>query len=124
MLPGGTCTTAPRRPTVANMTAAHHIADLLAEIEVPTDGTLSQTLYRNDHVRVVVFAFDTGQELSRHTAAVPAIVEIVSGHVALTLDDETVDARPGSWTYMPAHLPHALRAEAPTVMLLTMLATD
>ena len=104
------------------MTEARHVDDVLAEIEVPHEGTLSQTLYRDDRVRVVLFAFDAGQELSSHTASVPAIVEVVRGHLRLTLDDETVDARPGSWTHMPADLPHAVVAEEPSVMLLTMLS--
>ena len=41
------------------------------EIEIPTDGILSKTYYEDDHVKVVVFGFSKGQELSEHTAAQP-----------------------------------------------------
>ncbi len=90
-------------------------------VDIPNEGTLSKVVYKDDRIRVVAFAFDEGQELTEHTAALPATIEIVSGHFEMTLGTETVDARPGSWTYMPAHLPHSVRAIEPSVMLLTLL---
>lgn len=109
------------RYTLGTMSEALHIADLFAEIEIPHEGTLSQVLHRDDDVRVVLFAFDAGQELSEHTASVPAIVQVISGHLRLTLGTDVVEARPGSWIHMPARLPHAVSAVEPSVMLLTML---
>lgn len=95
--------------------------DLAAEVQIPDDGTLSRVLYRDDRLRVVVFAFDAGQELTEHTAAVPAVIQVVAGRLELTLGGETIPAGPGSWTHMPAHLPHSVIALEPSVMLLTML---
>ena len=99
------------------------IADLAAEVEVPKDGTLSRVLYRDDRIRVVAFAFDAGQELTDHTAAKPATIEVVSGRLHLTLGGEQVEVGPGSWVHMPARLPHAVRALEPSVMLLTLLGS-
>ncbi len=99
------------------------IADLAAEVEIPQDGTLSRVLYTDDQIRVVVFAFDAGQELTEHTAAAPAVVEVLSGRLRLTLGPDVVEAGPGSWTHMPARLPHAVVALEPSVMLLTLLRT-
>jgi quercetin dioxygenase-like cupin family protein len=96
--------------------------DLAVEVEIPPEGTLSRVLYRDGLVRVVIFAFDTGQELTEHTAAVDAIVQVVAGRLQLTLGEERVEAVPGSWVRMPAHLPHSVRALEPSVMLLTMLS--
>ncbi len=99
------------------------IADLAAEVEIPQDGTLSRVLYTDDQIRVVVFAFDAGQELTEHTAAAPAVVEVLSGRLRLTLGPDVVEAGPGSWAHMPARLPHAVVALEPSVMLLTLLRT-
>lgn len=96
-------------------------ADLTTEVEIPDEGTLSRVLYRDDLVRVVVFAFDAGQELTDHTAAVPALVQVVSGRIRLDLDGEPVELQPGSWVRMAAHLTHAVLALEPSVMLLTLL---
>lgn len=100
---------------------ATSFADLGAEVEIPHDGTLSRVLYKDDQVRLVIFAFDAGQELTEHTASVPAIVQVVRGHLELTLGDVEMTGTPGCWIHMPAKLPHSVRAVEPTVMLLTML---
>lgn len=78
-------------------------------------------LYRDDQIRVVVFAFDEGQELTDHTAAVPALVQVISGRIRLDLDGDPVELEPGSWVRMEANLTHAVLALKPSVMLLTLL---
>ncbi|MGB9359588.1 MAG: cupin domain-containing protein [Acidimicrobiia bacterium] len=93
---------------------------LLDDIEIPVDGTLSRVLFKGDGIRVVVFAFDEGQELTDHTAAVPAILQVVEGRLDLTLGEESVEVAADSWVYMEANLNHAIVALEPSVMLLTL----
>jgi quercetin dioxygenase-like cupin family protein len=95
--------------------------DIAAEVQIPEDGITSRALYSDDDTRVVLFGFDAGQELSEHTASVPAILHILRGEAMLTLGGDTREARAGSWAYMPANLPHGIVARTPLVMLLTML---
>ena len=97
------------------------ITDLAAELVIPKDGTLSRVLFKDDDIRLVLFGFDTGQELTEHTASMPALLQIISGQARLELGEETVTVRPGSWVHMPAHLPHSVLAEEPTVLLLTLI---
>ena len=97
------------------------IENLLNELEIPKDGTLSRTLRRDDRVKIVLFGFAGGQELSQHTASVPAIIEILSGEARVTLDGEEKELSRGSWVFMEANLPHAVYAKSDVVMLLTML---
>ncbi|MCC6682649.1 MAG: cupin domain-containing protein [Phycisphaeraceae bacterium] len=96
------------------------IDDLLGRIEPPADGTLSVTLQQSEYVKVVLFGFAAGQELSEHTASVPAIMHQLSGNARWRLGEQELDARPGAWVSMPAGQPHALIAQTPCVMLLTM----
>lgn len=91
------------------------------DITIPNEGTLSKVVYKDDRIRVVAFAFDEGQELTEHTAASPATIHIVSGRFRMTLGTETVEAGTGSWTHMPAQLPHSVLALEPSIMLLTLL---
>ena len=95
--------------------------DVASEVEIPDEGTLTRVLYRDDQIRVVVFAFDEGQELTDHTAAVPALVQVISGRIRLDLDGDPVELVPGSWVRMEASLTHAVLALEPSVMLLTLL---
>jgi quercetin dioxygenase-like cupin family protein len=97
------------------------IPDLSEEMEVPSDGTLSKVLYRDDQLRLVGFAFDTGQELTEHTAAVPVVIRVVSGRLSVTLEGDTMELGPNGWLRMDAHAPHSVRALVPTVLVLAML---
>lgn len=95
--------------------------DLAAEVAVPEDGTMSRTLYQDAGLKVVLFGFAAGQELSEHTAAVPAVLHFVRGEARVTLGAEVVEARPNTWVHMPARLPHSISATTPVVMLLLLL---
>ena len=69
----------------------------------------------------VLFGFDKGQELSEHTASMPAIMEFISGDADLKLGSEPATAQAGSWVYMEPNLPHSVYAKTPVVMLLLLL---
>jgi quercetin dioxygenase-like cupin family protein len=98
-----------------------HFADLAAEVEPPADGTLSRTLYQDDGLKVVLFGFAAGQELSEHTASTPAIMHFLRGDAEVTLGADCVEAKAGTWVHMTAQLPHSIRATSPSVMLLLLL---
>ena len=89
--------------------------------EITPDSTISRTVHDDDQLKIVVFGFDAGQELSEHTASMPAILHFIQGDVELILGDDQHKAGPGSWAHMPAHLPHSVKANTPTVMLLYLL---
>lgn len=103
------------------MSTYSHIVDLLEEIEPPTDGTMSRAIHQDDRLKVVLFGFSAGQELSEHTAATPAIMHFLRGEASVTLGTDKIDACAGTWVHMPAQLPHSILARTPVVMLLTLL---
>jgi quercetin dioxygenase-like cupin family protein len=98
-----------------------YFADLVAEVEPPSNGTLSRTLHQDDGLKVVLFGFSAGQELSEHTAATPAIMHFLDGEAKVTLGSDEVAAKPGTWIHMPPHLPHSIRANTPVRLLLLLL---
>ena len=98
-----------------------YIPNLQDAIDIPADGTLSRTIYSDDDVKVLLFGFDAGQELSEHTASRPAIVQILQGEARLSLGKETFEARAGSWAHMQAGLPHSVLAITPLIMQLVLL---
>ena len=96
------------------------IADIAAELEIPEAGTLSRVLYRDEQMRVVGFAFDAGQELTEHTAAVPVVVQVVRGRFRVSVGGDEREMDSGAWLRMDAHMPHSVTALEPSVMLLTL----
>jgi quercetin dioxygenase-like cupin family protein len=94
---------------------------LAEQVELPKDGTLSKTLYQDDGLKVVLFGFSAGQELSEHTASTPAIMHFLSGESEVTLGPDKMLAEAGTWIHMPAQMPHSIRTKTPSVMLLSLL---
>jgi quercetin dioxygenase-like cupin family protein len=89
--------------------------------DIPADSILSRTILDTPALKWVLFHFAAGQELSEHTAAMPAVIQIVSGEARLTLGETVHEATPGTAVYMPAHLRHAVHAHTPLVMLLQLI---
>lgn len=103
----------PKFTLIENLTAAVQI--------IPEESIVSRTLHKDGDLKVILFAFAAGQELSEHTASVAAILHILEGEAELKLGGDVVDGVAGTWAYMPPHLPHSLYARTPVKMLLTML---
>jgi quercetin dioxygenase-like cupin family protein len=87
----------------------------------PPDSILSRTIYQDDQIKTILFGFQPGQELSEHTAAVPAVLHFIKGKAQLLLGEERQQAQSGTWAHIPANLPHSIKAESETLMLLTLV---
>ncbi len=98
-----------------------YIDDLVSLIDAfPPDSIISRNLFQDDSLKVILFGFQPGQELSEHTASVPATLQFLSGTATLRLGDDTKPAQQGTWVHLPAHLSHSIKAETETLMLLTL----
>ncbi len=98
------------------------LEDLLDLIDsFPPDSILSRTIYQDDQIKTVLFGFQPGQELSEHTASVPAVVHFIKGEAEVVLGAESHQARAGSWIHLPAKMPHSIHAQEETIMLLTLI---
>jgi quercetin dioxygenase-like cupin family protein len=99
----------------------NYFADVASEVEPPVDGTLSRTLYQDDRIKVVLFGFAAGQELSEHTASTAAIMHFLRGEADVSVGADEISANAGTWIHMAAQLPHSIRAKAPVILLLLLL---
>ena len=99
------------------------VADLQAMVEVAEHGIVSKAVVENDHHKIIHFTLAAGQELSEHTASVPAVIQVLRGEGTVWLGGEEHEARPGMLFYMPAELKHAGVARGDLVFLLTMFRT-
>lgn len=97
------------------------IADLAGLIAVQPEATVSRTVFRAEGVRVVLFAFDAGQELTEHTAAMPVLLQVLDGRLTITAAGRTDVLEPGALVHLNTRVPHAVFAEEPSRLMLTML---
>ena len=104
--------------TTAPFTA---IPDLAGLIEVQTEATVSRTAFRAPGVRVVLFGFDAGQELTEHTAAMPVLLQALDGRLRIGGDGKEAELLPGGLIHLDTRVPHTVVAIEPSRLLLTML---
>jgi len=97
------------------------VLDLAKEVHPPNKGILSRTLFNDDRLKVVLFGFAQGEELSEHTASMPAVMHFLQGEATVTLGDDRHEAKPGIWVHMPKGLRHSIQAKTPVVMLFLLL---
>lgn len=95
----------------------------LAELvpEIADDSIVSRTLHNQDGVRVILFGFAPGQELSEHTSTKRALLYFLDGEAEVQLGGATLQARAGSLAVMEPNLPRSIRAHTQTRMLLVMM---
>jgi quercetin dioxygenase-like cupin family protein len=49
------------------------------------------------------------------------ILHLLQGESKLTLGDDTLEAKPGTWVRMPKGMRHSIQAKTPVVMLLLLM---
>ena len=96
------------------------VISLAKETQFATNGIVSRTLLRTPTSRVVLFGFDEGQELTEHTSTQEALVQILTGECEFVLDGTAHPLKTGDLVFMPANLPHAVKATSRFSMLLTL----
>jgi quercetin dioxygenase-like cupin family protein len=98
----------------------YFLEDLRDHAPLPPNGILSRTLAADERAKIIQFCFAPGQELSAHTAPVPALLYFASGTAELRLGGDVKEATEGTLVYMAPRLEHAIRARTEVVMLLVM----
>ena len=95
--------------------------NLTTSVEVSPSSIVSRTLLQTPEVRVVLFAFDAGQELTSHTSRRRALAQVLTGSCAFFFNGAWQTLTAGMFLHLPPHHPHAVRAgESPFTMLLTL----
>lgn len=100
---------------------AFHLANF---VDYSDDSVVSKTLLKKTTGNITLFAFDTGQGLSEHTAPFDAVVFILDGQARITIGGSPQNVGEGEMLIMPANISHALHAEKRFKMLLVMIRGD
>lgn len=98
-----------------------YLADLASLVTIQDEATVARTVLEADGARIVLFAFDAGQVLTEHTAAMPVLLTVLDGHLRVTGDGTAVDLTPGGVIHLDTRVPHTVLAVEPSRLVLTML---
>lgn len=84
-------------------------------------GIVSRTVLQSPELRIVLFTFAEGQELTAHTSKRRAVVHVLEGACDFFFADKWQRLDAGMLLHLPPNHPHAVRATfGPFSMLLTL----
>ena len=108
------------QPTLLSADEAQAIK-LAEAAQTSASGIVSRTVVQSPEVRVVLFTFADGQELTSHTSRRRALVQILDGACDFFFAGRWQRLEAGTLLHLPPNHPHAVRAAAgPFSMLLTL----
>ena len=98
--------------------------NLLEDLPISKETTSSRVIVNNQILRVVLFAFDTGEQLTEHSTPRAVICQLLSGAIDFTVADTVHHLAPGDLVYLAPGQKHALVANEPSYLTLVMVDTD
>ena len=96
------------------------VAELSAEPTASQRGHRQKTLYRHGTSSLSLFVFERGAELREHRTSGTVFIQVLRGRMVIGAGGERHEVPAGRVLVMSPGVPHDLRAEEPTHMLLTI----
>ena len=95
--------------------------NVLDLVEYQAGSIVSREIISQKTGTVTLFAFDEAQQLSEHTAPFDAMVLCADGEAEVIISGQRHPVRKGEMIIIPAHRPHALKAQKKFKMILVMI---
>jgi quercetin dioxygenase-like cupin family protein len=111
------------QPTLLPTDDAQAIS-LLDTIQLSPSGIVSRTVLQTPEIRVVLFTFADGQELTSHTNRRRALVHILDGACDFFFAGKWQRLAKGMFLHLPPNHPHAVRASEGTFSMLLTLGAE
>lgn len=97
------------------------VIGLAASTQFSEQGIVSRALITTPAMRVTLFGFAEGQELTEHASSSRAVIQILSGRSEWTVAGVRMEIGAGEVLHMPPGTRHAVRANEAFSMLLTLV---
>lgn len=99
----------------------NEILSLSKQVDTLPGQIVSKTLSKNEHHSLTLFAFDKDGEISSHASDGDALVTVLDGTGKITIEGKEYILQTGESIVMPAGIPHAVYAQSPMKMFLTVI---
>ncbi|SFN87702.1 Cupin domain protein [Formivibrio citricus] len=103
---------------------APEVLNLKQLLQFQDKAVVSRMLVKNTGGSVTLFAFDSDEGLSEHTAPFDALVVGVEGQAEILIGGVAYTLAEGDTLLMPANVPHAVNPQGQFKMLLVMIRGD
>lgn len=94
--------------------------------EIPEDAIVSRVVHHDKKLKVILFGFAPGQQLSTPAPAADCAVifQILSGEGQVAIGEDAIEVGPGSWVYLQPEQSHLLRATSQMMVVATTLKDE
>jgi len=110
-----------RMPEAKKESLTEQVIDPRDLVAYQPGSIVSRMLVYEKSGTITIFAFDTGEGLSEHTAPYDAVLQVLDGEALITIADTEYAMKAGDLIIMPAKIPHAVHAVTRFKMMLTMI---
>jgi uncharacterized protein (DUF2249 family)/quercetin dioxygenase-like cupin family protein len=93
---------------------------LISQLRVRPDAVASKRILKAPGFGIVRLAFDAGQSMTDHEAAVPILIQVLTGTVDVEIDGTAQRLQQGGVLYIAARVRHAVNALERADLLLTL----
>lgn len=97
------------------------ICSLLKPVTTADHSIVSKSVLTTAGLRITLFHFAIGQELSEHTSKARALVQILSGSCLFSVNGTEHNLKTGDLLHLPPSEPHGVKANEAFSMLLTQI---
>ena len=97
------------------------VCSLLEPVQNVAHGIVSRAVITTPGLRLTLFHFAAGQELSEHTSKARALVQILTGTCKFSVGPTVHTLKPGDVLHLPPGELHAVSAPETFSMLLTQI---
>lgn len=87
-------------------------------IQVKENMVISRTLIDDDCKKVILFAFDEGQDVNSEIYATDVLYSCIDGKMVVYLEDESYKLKKGKFIQVPKHIAHGIKAMKQTKFLM------
>jgi quercetin dioxygenase-like cupin family protein len=94
---------------------------LVDAINYQNGSIVSRQIIKKPNGNITLFAFDKDESLTEHTSPFEAVVYMVDGEMEIKIGGNPYNVKAGEILVMPANIPHGLKANIKSKMLLTMI---
>lgn len=94
--------------------------DLNPLMQFPKEGIFSTVLAKSDSYNYTLMCLSSGTNIDEHTSTKAGVVVTLKGKGVFTLFGNDIEAKSGSFIFMPKNAPHSLKAVEDWAILLCL----
>lgn len=94
---------------------------LIEAVVYQNSSIVSKQIVKKPNGNITLFAFDKDESLTEHTSPYEAVVYMIEGEMEITIGGVPYNVKAGEILVMPPNVPHGLKANEKSKMLLIMI---